>query len=176
VTQRLLACGLFAREDSLNVPRLFELYFLYSIPEGDRIDPESFLVNRLYNAATSSAHKIAIGGPIIPIARLVGVEPNPNDRVVGSERLNLTAFEQMKFYTADNGHICWIYLGNWLIHHPNVDRSSLLNRTNIYFLAGDEELARPAPPPASTHPRASGSSQPSSSHDYPKFTCYPLAN
>ena len=30
IAQRLLAYDLFAREDTLNVPRLFDLYFLYS--------------------------------------------------------------------------------------------------------------------------------------------------
>ena len=35
VAQWLLAYGLFAREDGINVPRLFELYFLYSMLEGD---------------------------------------------------------------------------------------------------------------------------------------------
>ena len=40
VAQRLLACGLFAKEDSLNVPHRSELYFLYSMLEGDRIDPD----------------------------------------------------------------------------------------------------------------------------------------
>jgi len=50
---------------------------------------------------------------------------------------------------------------------PDVDRTSLLNQTNLYFLPGDEELARPTPLPLPTDPRASSSSQPSSSHDYP---------
>ena len=75
------------------MPRLSELYFLYSMLEGDRIDLGSLLVNQSYSAATSSAHRIVIGGLITPIARLVGVEPNPDDRVVGSEWLNLAAFE-----------------------------------------------------------------------------------
>jgi len=34
---------------------------------------------------------------ISPIARLVGVESNPDDRVAGSERLKLATFEQMQF-------------------------------------------------------------------------------
>ena len=65
--------------------------------EGNRIDSRSFLVNQLYSAATSSTHRIVIVGLITAIARLVGVEPKPNDRVVGLERLNLAIFEQMKF-------------------------------------------------------------------------------
>ena len=86
--------------------RLFELYFLYSMLEGDRIDHGSFLVNQLYSAATNSAHKIIIGGLITSIAGLVGVELNPDDRVAGLEWLNLAAFKQMKFYKVDGGHIC----------------------------------------------------------------------
>jgi len=35
VAQGVLACGLFAWEDSLNVPHLSELYFLHSMLERD---------------------------------------------------------------------------------------------------------------------------------------------
>jgi len=73
--------------------------------EGDRIDPGSFLVNQLYMAATSSAHRIVIGGLIIAIATLVSVEPNPDDRVASSERLNLASFKWMKIYKVDGGCI-----------------------------------------------------------------------
>jgi len=45
MAQQLLAYGLIAREDSLKVPHLFELYVLYSMLKGDRIDPGSNLVN-----------------------------------------------------------------------------------------------------------------------------------
>ena len=45
VAQCLLECGLFPREDSLNVPCLSTLYFLHSILQGDRIDPRSFFSN-----------------------------------------------------------------------------------------------------------------------------------
>jgi len=38
----------------------------------------------------------------------------------------------------------------------NVDRTTLLNQANLYFSPADEELARPAPPPPPTHPKASG--------------------
>ena len=44
LAQRLLACGLFAREDSLNVPRLSELYLLYTLLQGDRLDSVSYLL------------------------------------------------------------------------------------------------------------------------------------
>ena len=81
----------------MNVPHISELYVLYSVLEGDQIDLGPFLVNQLYNAAHSFAHRIVISGLITPIAGLVGVKPNPDDRVGGLECLNLAAFEQMKF-------------------------------------------------------------------------------
>ena len=74
--------------------------------QGDWLDPSSFLANQLHSAATSSAQRIVNGGLITPIARYVGVEPNLDDRVPGSEQLNLTAFEQMKFYKVEVGRIC----------------------------------------------------------------------
>jgi len=97
MAQHFLAYGLFVREDSLNVPRMSELYFLYSMLEGDPIDLGSFLVNQLRSVATSSIHNIVNGAFITPIAGLVVVEPNPDDIVTCSKRLNLAAFEHMKF-------------------------------------------------------------------------------
>jgi len=64
------------------------------------------LVNQLYSVATSSTHRIVIEGLISPVATLIGVELNPDDRVVGLEWLNLAAFEEMKFCNVD-GRICW---------------------------------------------------------------------
>ena len=57
-------------QDSPNVPRLSELYFLNSMLEGDSIDPRPFLV--MHSASPTFAHRIVIGGLITPIARLVG--------------------------------------------------------------------------------------------------------
>jgi len=73
----------------------------------------------------------------MPIARLVGVEPNSDDRFTGSQRLNLAASEQMKFCKVDGGCICWICPGNQLIPLPNVDRISPLNWANLYSISGD---------------------------------------
>ena len=126
--------------------------------EGDHIDLGSFLVNQLYSAATSSIHTIVIRGLITPIASLLGVEPNHDDRVADSEWLNLAAFKQIKFCRADVRRICWIYPRNCLMPLPNVNCTSLLNEANLCFLPGDEELVRPVPPPPPTHPRASSSS------------------
>jgi len=159
----LLARGLFAREDRINVPHLSKLYFLYSMLESDRIDPRSFLVNQVYSIATSSAHRIVIRGLITPITRMVAAEPNIDDRVTGLERLNLAAVEQMKFCKVNGRRICWIYPGNRLMPLPHADCISLVNRANLYLLPGDEELARPTPRP---YPRASSSSKASSSLDF----------
>ena len=74
--------------------------------EDDRTDVGSFFVNQSYSAATSPAHRIVIGGLITSVVKIVGVEPNPDDRVAGSEQLNLAAFEQMKFCRVDGGCIC----------------------------------------------------------------------
>ena len=43
VPQRIMALGFFVRDDIVNVPRLFEMYFLLCILEGEHIDPGSFL-------------------------------------------------------------------------------------------------------------------------------------
>jgi len=45
VGQRLLACGLFVRENSLNVSCLSELYFLYTMLPSNRLNQGSFLVS-----------------------------------------------------------------------------------------------------------------------------------
>jgi len=64
------------------VSRLFELYSLCSTLQGTRIDPGSFFASQLLSAATSSAKRIEIEGFITPIARLVNIEPNPDDESV----------------------------------------------------------------------------------------------
>ena len=63
----------------------------------DRIDPRSFLATQLYSVPTSSVRRIVIGGIITPIARLVCIEPNPNDRVLRSKWLKMAAFKLIKF-------------------------------------------------------------------------------
>ena len=112
VAQRLLACGLFAREDILTMSRLSKLYFFNSMPQGHQHDPGSSLVNQLYSAATSSIYRIVIRGLITHIAVSVGIELDPDNRIPGSGLLNLASFEQLKFYKVEGGRICWIYLGN----------------------------------------------------------------
>ena len=108
----MLACGLFAKKDYLNVSHLSKFDIFYSMLEGDRIDPGSFLFNQFYSVATSSAHRIVIGALITPITGFGGVEPNPDDKVLGSKQLNSAAFEQIKIYKVDGRRIRWIYPGN----------------------------------------------------------------
>jgi len=69
VAQCVLACGLFAHEDSLDVPRLYKPCFLHSILEGTRIDPSLFFSDQLLSAATNSTNRIVIGGILTPIVR-----------------------------------------------------------------------------------------------------------
>ena len=49
---------------------------------------------------------------------------------------------------------------------PNIDRTSLLNQVNLYFLLGGEELTQLATPRSLPHLRASSSSHPFSSSNY----------
>jgi len=154
------------REDSLNVSCRSKLYFFYSMLQGGRLDLGSFLVNQLHSAFTSSAQRIVIGGLITPIARFVRILLNLDDRVFGSKWLNLVAFEQMMFSNVEVRHFRCIYPRSHLMPLPNVDRTTLLNRANLYFRSDDEALAQPAPPPPSPHLRASSSSQLPTFSDY----------
>jgi len=97
VTQRIMLLDIFARDNSVNVPRLSKMYFLSCMLEGERIDPGSFLAHQLYSAATSTKSRIIIGQIITSIARFLGIEPSPDNRVRGSERLDKAAFELMSF-------------------------------------------------------------------------------
>jgi len=60
--------------------------------DGVHLDPGSFLVRQLYSAAISTKCKIVIGGIVTTITRFLGIEPNPEDRVFGSKRIDQTAF------------------------------------------------------------------------------------
>jgi len=57
VAQWMLACGIFARDDTLNVSRLSELYFLSYMINGGRSDLDHSWPP-IYSAATSIEHKI----------------------------------------------------------------------------------------------------------------------
>ena len=96
----------------MNVPRLSELYFLSCMLDGDQLNPGSFLARQLHSATVSPKGTIVIDVIITFIARFLGVEPNPEDRVSRSERLDQAAFEIMNFCKVEGGHLCWIYPGD----------------------------------------------------------------
>jgi len=73
VAQRIMASGIFARDGSVNVPRLSELYFLSCMLQGEHLDPGSFLTRQLYSAATSTKGRIIVGRIITSIARFLGI-------------------------------------------------------------------------------------------------------
>jgi len=81
-------------------------YLNYGILNGVRIDPRAFLARQLYSAAVSTKGMIVIGGIITTSARFLGVEPNPEDRVSGSKRLDQAAFDLMNFYKVEAGRLC----------------------------------------------------------------------
>jgi len=60
--------------------------FLYAF--GVKLDPNSFLTRQLHSAAVSTKGRIVVSGIVTIIARFLGVEPNPKDRVSGSEWLD----------------------------------------------------------------------------------------
>jgi len=134
---------------------------------GERLDLRSFLAIQLYSAATNTKGKIVIGGIITSIGRFLGFEPNPNDRVSGSERLDKAACELMGFCHVEAGRLCWIYPGGRLMPLPNIERTTLRHYHNLFYLPSDEEVARPAPPvPHCSFAGPSSSSQAS----YPSYS------
>jgi len=89
--------------------------------------PGSFLARQLYSAAISTNGRIVIGGIVTSIVRFLRVEPNPEDRVFGSKRLDQAACEIMNFYKVEAGCLCWIYPRDRLLLLSNVDRTTLLH-------------------------------------------------
>ena len=159
VAQRLMASGIFTRDDSVNVPRLSELYFWSCMLHGERLDLGSFLARQLCTAATSTKGRIVVGGIITSIARFLGIEPNPDDRVSGSKRLDKAAFELMSFCKVEAGQLYWIYPKGRLMPLPNIERTTLRHPPNLSYLPSDDEvlapLAPPVPPPSVAGPSSS---------------------
>jgi len=52
-----------------------------------QLGPRLFLDRKLYSAAVSTKYRIIIGGIMTTIARFLGSETNPEDRVSGSSGL-----------------------------------------------------------------------------------------
>jgi len=134
---------MFAQGNSLNVPRLSELYFSSCVLDGVQLDPSSFLVRQLHSATVSTKGRIVIGGIITTITRFVGVELNPEDRVSELKRLHQVPFEIINFCKAEAGRLCWIYPGDWLLSLPNVDCTTLLHRANLYWVLVMRRLFNP---------------------------------
>ena len=68
---------------------------------------------------------------ITAIARFLGVEPNPKDRVSGSEQFDQVAFEIMNFCKVEPDRLCWIYPRDRLLPRPNIECTTLLHRGNL---------------------------------------------
>jgi len=133
--------------------------------DGVQLDPGSFLARQLHSAVVSTNGKIVVGEIVTIIARLLGVELNHEDRVFRSERLDQAAFEIMNFYKFEASRLCWIYPRDQLFPLPNVDRTTLLHRANLYWVLGDDEVVRPVPQQSA--PRSSQAGPSSSSHPPP---------
>jgi len=117
-----------------------------------QLDQGSLLAGQLHSAPMGTKPMIVIGGIITTVARFQSVEPNPEDRVSRSERLDQATFEIMNFCKVEAGRLCWIYPGNRLLPLPNVDRTTLLHRANLYWAPGDDEVVRPEPHNPAPHP------------------------
>jgi len=87
---------------------------------------------QFHGASISTKSMIVIGGIITNIARFLGVESNPEDRVFRSERLDQVTFEIMNFCKVEAAYLCWIYLGDRLFLLSNVDRTTLFHRGNLH--------------------------------------------
>ena len=95
--------------------------------DGVQLDPGSFLARQLHSAVVSTKGMIVIGGIITTIARFLGVKPNLEDRVSGSEQLDQAVFEIMNFCKAKASRLCWIYPGDRLLPLPNVNCTTFLH-------------------------------------------------
>jgi len=140
VAQHILTCCFFAWDDSLNVSRLSELFFLSCILNGVQLDPGAFLARQLYSVAISTKGRIVISSIITTIARFLGVEPNLEDQVSWSEQLNQATFELMNFCKVGAGRLYWIYSGDRLLPLPNINQTTLLHQGNLYWIPSDAEV------------------------------------
>ena len=95
--------------------------------DGVQLNPGSFLAIQLYSAAIGTKGRIAIGGIITTIARFLGIEPNPEDRVSGSKRFDPAAFQMMNFCKVEARRLWRIYPRDRLLPLTNVDQTTLLH-------------------------------------------------
>jgi len=120
---------------------------------GEWIDTASLLARQLYSVAISTASRKFIGGFVTSIFRSLEVEPNLEDRVFGSKRLDKAAFEQVNFCKVEDGRLCWIYPGDQLMLLCNVECTTLLHRANLHWVPSYAEVVHLAPllPPSTYH-------------------------
>jgi len=71
---------------------------------GVQLDSGSLLARQLYSIAVNTKGGIVIGRTITTIARFLGVEPNPEDKVSGL--LDEAAFEIMNFCKVEAHRLC----------------------------------------------------------------------
>jgi len=95
---------------------------------------------------------------VTTIAIFLGVEPNPEDRVSRFEWLDQATFETMNFCKVQAGQLCWIYPGDQLLPHPNVDRTTLLYRASLYWVPGDDKIVQTTPHHPASHSSQEGPS------------------
>ena len=69
------------------------------------------------------------------MARFLGIETNPEDRVCRFEQLDQAVFQIMNFCKVEAGRLCWIYLADRLLLLANVNRTTLL-----HWVPGDDEV------------------------------------
>ena len=109
ISHRLLASTIFARGESLGVVAARELYFLWSMTEGDaRINPGSWLIDHLEFVSSRPRGAITIGGMITIIALSLGLDVTGLQEVPGETRINMRSFVSMHWVEEqDAGGYLW---------------------------------------------------------------------
>ena len=112
--------------------------------DGAQLGHSAVLARQLHSATVSTKGRIVIGGIVTTIARFLGIELNPLDRVSTHEQLNEVAFEIMNFCKVDAGRLCLIYPRDRLLLLHNIDRTTLLHWANLYWVPCDAEVVQAA--------------------------------
>jgi len=165
--QRILSSGLFGRDDSANVARESELYFLSSMYHAHLVDVGAHMARHFHAVANRTSGGIAIGGLLTPLAMAFGFDPaqHEHDRVTGPERLDFHALEMMHMCRHVGETYMWHYPNKVYFPLPNTDRTSLQNPANLHFMPEE------TPPPDQPLPPAPDI--PSSSHHIPHHSPSP---
>ena len=89
--------------------------------DGVQLDLSIFLARQLYSVVVSTKDRIVICSIMTTIARFLGIEPNPDDRVSRPERLHQATFEIINFCKVEARRLCWIYPRDRLLPLSNID-------------------------------------------------------